>query len=93
MPAFAKNPKFIIGTLVVLWVGYVLYTNYQLDMVTFYLLPFDILKLQLKLSAIVIGAAVFGSIVTLVIQWLWGRSSNSNGATGPLPDPKTKTAA
>ena len=45
MPAFAKNPKFIIGSIVILWVLYVLYANFQIDMVTFYLLPFNILKL------------------------------------------------
>ena len=44
MPAFVKNPKFIIGTIVVLWVAYVIYANFQIEMVTFYLLPFDILK-------------------------------------------------
>ena len=44
MPAFAKNPKFIIGTIVVLWVAYVIYANFQIEMVTFYLLPFNILK-------------------------------------------------
>ena len=71
MPAFVKNPKFIIGTIVVLWVAYVIYANFQIDMVTFYLLPFNILKLQLRLSAVIIGAAIFGAVATLVIQWLW----------------------
>ena len=70
MPAFVKNPKFIIGTIVVLWVAYVIYGNFQIDMVTFYLLPFNILKLQLRLSAVIIGAAIFGALATIVIHWL-----------------------
>ena len=98
MPAFAKNPKFIIGTLVILWVAYVIYANFQIDMVTFYLLPFNILKLQLRLSAVIIGAAIFGSLATIVIHWLWTRPSNSSVAvTTPIPPsspaPRSSTVA
>ena len=95
MPAFAKNPKFIIGTLVVLWVAYVIYANFQVDMVTFYLLPFSILKLQLKLSAVIIGAAIFGAVATLAVQWLWRRPSNnsSSATTSPSPAPRSSTVA
>ena len=87
MPAFVKNPKFIIGTIVVLWVAYVIYANFQIEMVTFYLLPFDILKLQLRLSAVMIGAAIFGAVTTIVIQWLWRRPSNSSSAAAAPPSP------
>ena len=95
MPAFAKNPKFIIGTLVVLWVAYVIYANFQVDMVTFYLLPFNILKLQLKLSAVIIGAAIFGAVVAIVVQWLWRRPSNSasSAASPSAPPPRSSTVA
>ena len=87
MPAFAKNPKVIIGTLVVLWVVYVIYANFQIEMVTFYLLPFNILKLQLRLSAVIIGAAIFGAVATIVIHWLWMRPSNSVSSTASSPVP------
>ena len=95
MPAFAKNPKFIIGTIVVLWVAYVIYANFQIDMVTFYLLPFNILTLKLRLSAVIIGAALFGSIATIVIHWLWRRPSNSSSAaTAPASSaPRSSTVA
>jgi hypothetical protein len=93
MPAFLKNPKFIIGTLVVLWVAYVIYANFQLDMVTFYLLPFNVLKLQLKLSAIIIGSAIFGAVATLVIQWLWRRPSNSSSSATASSGPRSSTVA
>jgi hypothetical protein len=99
MPAFAKNPKVIIGTLVVLWVAYVIYANFQIEMVTFYLLPFNILKLQLRLSAVIIGAAIFGAVATIVIHWLWTRPSNSvsaAAATAPIPPsnpPRSSTVA
>ena len=95
MPAFAKNPKFIIGTIVVLWVAYVIYANYQPKMVDFYLLPFGVI-LQFKLSSVIIGAAIFGVVATLVIQWLWRRPSNSSSsATAPASPsgPSSSTVA
>jgi hypothetical protein len=96
MPAFVKSPKFIIGTIVVLWVAYIIYANFQIDMVTFYLLPFNMLKLQLRLSAVIIGAAIFGSVATIVIHWLWVRPSNSSSAaTAPTSpsSPRSSTVA
>jgi hypothetical protein len=96
MPAFAKSPKFIISTIVVLWVVYVIYANFQIDMVTFYLLPFNVMTLKLRLSAVIIGAALFGSIATIVIHWLWVRPSNSSSAvttpTSPSA-PRSSTVA
>ena len=93
MPAFARNPKFIIGTLVVLWVAYAIYANFQIEMVTFYLLPFSILKLQLRLSAVIIGAAIFGAVATIVIQWLWRRPSNSSSSAASPTAPRSSTVA
>jgi hypothetical protein len=43
------------------------------------LLPFGVFW-ELRVSAILIGAAVFGSLATLVIQWLWRRRSSKNGS-------------
>jgi len=75
MPAFAKNPKVIIGTIVVLWVAYIIYANFQPKVVDFYLLPFGVI-IQFKLSSVIIGAAIFGVLATLIIQYLWRRPSN-----------------
>jgi hypothetical protein len=91
MPAFAKNPKFVIGTIVALWVLYVLYANFQPKTVDFYLLPFGVM-LEFKLSTVIIGAAIFGSVATLVIQWLWRRSSNAAPAAVVAPAPSTPTS-
>lgn len=96
MPGFIKTPKFIISAIVVLWVIYIVYANFQVDMVKFYLLPFGFLTLQLKLSAIVIGAAIFGALATLAIQFVWRRGSSnptaSSSATVSVP-PSSKTTA
>jgi hypothetical protein len=96
MPAFAKNPKFIIGTIVVLWVAYVIYANFQPKMVDFYLLPFGVV-LEFKLSTVIIGSAIFGALATIVIHWLWVRPSNSVSSAASTPtspsSPKSSTVA
>jgi hypothetical protein len=96
MPSFVKSPKFIISTLVVLWVLYIIYANFQVDTVKFYLLPFGVLTLQLKLSAIVIGSALFGAAALFAIQYFWRRGSSnpsvSSSATVSVA-PSSKTTA
>lgn len=77
MPSFLKNPKFIAGTIVVLWVAYIIYTNLEKS-VAFYLLPFNMLTLQLRVSAVVAGSAIFGAILTLIIQFFWNRRSKND---------------
>ncbi len=96
MPAFAKNPKFIIGTIVVLWVAYIIYANFQPKFVDFYLLPFGVV-IQFKLSTVIIGAAIFGVLATLIIQYLWRRPSNEvssvSAPSSPAPAPRSNTVA
>jgi hypothetical protein len=81
MPAFAKSPRFIIGALVVLWLAYVIYANFQLEPITIYVLP-GALELNFRVSAVIIGSAIFGSAATLVIQWLWSRRSSKKASSG-----------
>ena len=88
MPSFLKNPKFIVGAIVVLWVAYVIYNNLEKS-VDFYLLPFNVLTLQLRVSAVVIGSAIFGAIVTLVIQFLWKRRSKNASPVAPASSNNT----
>jgi hypothetical protein len=83
MSAFFKSPKFIISAIVVLWVAYIIYANFQLAPVQFYLLPFKVLVFQLRVSAVVIGAAIFGAAVTLIVQFMWNRRSSSKNASSP----------
>ncbi len=76
MPAFLKNPKFIAGAIVAAWVIYVITANFQLDPIKIRLLPF-IATLQFKVSAVIIAAAIFGSAVTLAVQYQWKRWNSS----------------
>ncbi len=80
MPAFAKSPKFIIGAIVVLWIIYVIYANFEPEPIPVFLLPFGALQLSFRLSAVIIGAALFGSLATIVIQVLWRRRSSKNAS-------------
>ena len=82
MPSFLKNPKFIVGAIVVLWVVYVVSNNLEKS-VNFRLLPFNILTLQLRVSAVVVGSALFGALATIVIQFLWKRRSKNAVSTTP----------
>jgi len=92
MPAFAKNPKFIIGTIVLLWVAYIIYANFQPKVVDFYLLPFGVI-IQFKLSTVIIGAALFGALATLVVQFFWRRSSNPASSASAPTSPSSRTVA
>ena len=78
-PAFVKNPKFIGGTIIVLWVAYVVYWNYRLEPIDIQLFPF-IKPAQLSVSSVIIGAALFGCLATLAIQFFWRRGGSNNGA-------------
>lgn len=92
-PAFVKNPKFIGGTIVVLWVAYVVYRNYRLNPIDIQLLPF-LKPAQLSVSSVIIGAALFGCLATLAVQLLWrrGRSKNGSAASSATAD-SSKTVA
>lgn len=78
MPDFAKNPKVIAATVVILWLAYVIYANFQLDPIKIKIFPF-VAYLEFKVSAVIIGAILFGVIATLVFQFFWNRRSSKNG--------------
>jgi hypothetical protein len=92
LPAFLKSPKVIGGAIVILWVIYVITANFQLDPIKIRLLPF-IVSLQLKVSAVIIGAAIFGAVVTLVVQHQWKRRNSSNPTSVSPPGASSKTVA
>ncbi len=97
MPSFMKTPRFIFGTILVLWVLYVIYANYQFDLIKFYLLPFGVF-VGMRVSSLILASAIFGAALTLVIQWLWRRPSNNvSSVTAPPASvsvpPSSKTVA
>lgn len=91
VPAFAKNPKFIIGALVVIWLAYVIWANISLTPVQIKIIP-ALVKLQINVSALIVASGAFGCIATLVVQWLWRRRRSKNGsasATAPAANSST----
>lgn len=93
MPAFVKNPKFIIGTIVVLWVAYIIGANLKLNPVNIGLFPY-FLTLQINVSAIIVGSAIFGSAATLLIQFFWRRRRSKNASAPPAASAESnKTVA
>jgi uncharacterized integral membrane protein len=85
MPAFMKNPKFIIGAIIALWLIALLYDNFQLEPIQIKLLPFfSFATLQIKVSAVIIGSIVVGALLTLTCQRTWRRwRSAKNGSQSP----------
>jgi len=93
LPAFLKNPKFIAGAVVTLWVIYVITENFRLDPIQIRLLPF-VATLQFKVSAVIIAAAIFGAVVTLVAQYQWKRRNSSKPTSAsPTSGESSKTVA
>ena len=93
MPAFAKNPKFIVSVIVILWVTYVLWANLRPEPIRFHLIPFAA-TIDFNLSAIIVGSAIFGSAVTLIVQRLWRRRSSKNASVSATASAaSTKTMA
>ena len=94
-PAFVKNPRFIVGTIVVLWVVYVVYWNYQLAPINVHLFPF-LRPAQISVSLVIIGAGLFGCLATLIVQLLWRRGRSKNGSvvhTAPADIGSSNTVA
>lgn len=93
VPAFAKNPKVIIGALVVIWLAYVIYANIRLSPVQLSIIPF-LVTLQINVSALIVTSGVFGCIATLAVQWFWRRRRSKNGsASATAPAANTSTVA
>ena len=92
-PGFVKNPKFIGAAIVVLWLAYVIYWNHRLNPIEIQLFPF-LKPLQINVSWVIIGAAIFGSIITLTVQFIWrkGRSKTGSVESAALPG-SNKTVA
>jgi heme/copper-type cytochrome/quinol oxidase subunit 2 len=76
---FWKRPKFWGAFILVAWVLYVVYANFQLSPVEIHLLP-KLVSLQFRVSALIIMSAIFGAVATLWAQWLWRRRSSKNAA-------------
>jgi hypothetical protein len=91
-PAFAKNPKVIFSAIVIAWLAYIVYSNFQLDPVEIHLLPLAA-TLQFRVSAIVVGSAVFGVVATLAVQFFWRRQSKPTSVIVTTPVSNSKTVA
>jgi uncharacterized integral membrane protein len=94
MNEFWKRPKFWLGAIIILWLVYVIYANAQPAPVQIYLIPW-VVTLQLKLSAIITGGAILGSLLTLAIQYFWRRrgSSKPTVVSSPAPSVSNSTVA
>lgn len=94
MNEFWKRPKFWVGLILISWLAYILYTNFQLAPIELHVVPFAAM-LQLKVSAVIIGSIVSGIAGTLLVQWLWRRryASKTAAVSATEPESRTRTVA
>jgi hypothetical protein len=79
MTQFWKRPKFWVNTILIAWVAYIIYANFQLAPVPIHLVP-HFVQLQLRISGIIIGSAIGGAALTLALQFLWRKRSSKNAS-------------
>jgi hypothetical protein len=79
MPAFVKTPRFIISTIFLIWLGSVIWSNHAEPSVNLWYGPF--LHAQVRLLWILVGSAIFGAIVALVIQYMWSHRASKNASS------------
>jgi hypothetical protein len=92
MPKFWKWPRFWIGLLLILWLGYILSGNLE-TAVTLWVVPLWVHPV-VRLSWIIFGSAVFGAGLTLLIQFaMRRRSSKYASASAAAPASSSNTAA
>jgi hypothetical protein len=92
MPKFWKWPRFWIALVLILWMVYVLSGNLNTS-VTLWVVPLW-LHPTVRLSAIIFGSAIFGSLLTLLVQFAFRRrSSKYAAASAAAPGSSSNTAA
>jgi hypothetical protein len=90
MTEFWKRPKFWIGAIIILWLGYLLTANLS-EPVEVYLIPYFVHR-TVPAASVMIVAALVGCVLTLVIQYFWRKRSAKNtvsSATAPLSSSST----
>jgi hypothetical protein len=92
LPAFLKNPKYIAGAIIAVWVIYVISANFQLRLIEIRLLPF-IASIYLKVSTVIICSVIFGALLTLAIQYQLRRWKSSNPTAVSSTVDSNKTVA
>ena len=92
IPKFWKSPRFWIVLVLVSWLVYVLNGNLE-TAVTLWLIPLW-LHPMVHLSWVILGSAVFGALLTLLIQFaMRRRSSKYASASAAAPVSSSNTAA
>jgi hypothetical protein len=81
MTEFWKRPKFWIGAIIILWLGYLLTANLT-QPVEIYIVPHFIHR-TVTAAAVMIIAAMVGSLLTLIIQFAWRKRSSKNAVASP----------
>jgi hypothetical protein len=88
MREFWKRPKFWIVAILILWLIYIIDSNFQLNPVEIRLVP-KLVILQLRVSAVIIASAIVGSAATLIIQYYWRNRRSNIGSRSTVESPSS----
>ena len=92
MPRFWKSPKFWIATVIILWLFYLIDGNLE-QPVELYIIP-HFFHRTLRVGTVMAGAAVVGSLLTILIQLAWRRRASKNASvSAAAAASSTKTVA
>jgi uncharacterized integral membrane protein len=92
MPKFWTWPRFWIGLILVAWIVYLLAGNLE-QSVTLFIVPLWVHPTA-RLSAIILGSAIFGCLLTLLVQFAWRRRASKYAAVSAnAPVSSSNTAA
>lgn len=91
MTEFWKRPKFWIGAIIILWLGYLLTANLT-QPVEIYIVPHFVHR-TVTAAAVMLVAAIIGCLLTLYIQFAWRKRSSKNAVASAPPVSSSSTVA
>ena len=94
MPRFWTWPRFWIGSILILWLIYLLSGNLN-ESVTLFIVPIFVHPV-VRLSGVIFGSAILGCAITLLLQFSWRRRASKYAAASraaPPPESSSNTVA
>lgn len=94
MPRFWTWPRFWIGIILILWLIYLLSGNLN-ESVTLFIVPIFVHPV-VRLSGVILGSAILGCVITLLLQFSWRRRASKYAAASraaPPPQSSSNTVA
>ncbi|MGH7986766.1 MAG: hypothetical protein ACREQX_10855 [Candidatus Binataceae bacterium] len=90
MSRYLKRWKIWALAILVLWLAYIIWANLQV-INPIYLIPFFV-ALHATLPEVIVGSAIGGCLLTLLVQYIWRRRRYSKRAAASSVRPAASTS-